>query len=291
MGKINYKGKSYGGSVGSNPNLLINGDFQVNQRGATTYEIPSSTWNTIYTVDRWALTGQGVKATYSNNKVTVVSNLNDSYLRQIFEKPLKGTYIATVNVTSLTGNASCYMRDNNQASYGEKALSVGINHIEISGSNLKELMIMLSANANITIEYIKLEQGSVATPFIPRMYAEELALCQRYYFSANLAHVHAHRIWRNERGGDFLFDVMTSVPMRTTPTFTLVQCSGMYDNTNNSSLTSSELSISLHTIVNYQYAQLLISKTSGDMSSYDSGDWNVQIIHFTLDAEIYDVTI
>lgn len=182
----NNKWYGWSNNCSSNPNLLINGDFQVNQRGSTTYEIPSSTWNTIYTVDRWALTGQGTKATYNNNKVTVVSNSNDSYLRQIFEKPLNGTYIATVKVTSLTGNASCYMRDNNQVSYGAKALSVGINHIEISGSNLNELMIMISANSTITIEYVKLEQGSIATPFIPRLYAEELALCQRYYQILNM---------------------------------------------------------------------------------------------------------
>lgn len=290
MGIIKYKDKSYagsyGGSVGSNPNLLINGDFRnpINQRGATSYT--SNGWEKMpYSIDRWYLLGHdnSVSLTINENSVKLTSTTkNDGHFRQALEKELNGTYTVTVEVLSGTPN----LYTNN----GKTPLVVGKNTITLSGT-FTWFGVSVAGYSSVEIGYIKVEQGSVATPFIPRLYAEELALCQRYYFSANLSHVHAHRIWMNERGGDFLVDVMTSVPMRTTPTFTLVKCSGMYDNTNNSSLTASELSISLRTIVNYQYAQLLISKTSGDMSSYDSGDWNVSVIQFTLDAEIYNVAI
>ena len=39
-----------------------------------------------------------------------------------------------------------------------------------------------STNTNqMDIEWVKLELGSVATPYVPRLYAEELVLCKRYF--------------------------------------------------------------------------------------------------------------
>ena len=43
------------------------------------------------------------------------------------------------------------------------------------------LMISFNEDINIDIEYVKLEMGELATPLSPRPYAEELAMCQRYY--------------------------------------------------------------------------------------------------------------
>lgn len=37
----------------------------------------------------------------------------------------------------------------------------------------------------VDVAWIKLELGSYATPFTPRSYGEELALCQRYYETIN----------------------------------------------------------------------------------------------------------
>ncbi|MFT8351292.1 hypothetical protein [Clostridium saccharoperbutylacetonicum] len=41
--------------------------------------------------------------------------------------------------------------------------------------------VTINANAKIYLRNIKLELGDKATPFVPRLYGEELALCQRYY--------------------------------------------------------------------------------------------------------------
>ena len=46
----NYLGKKF-----SNPNLLINPNFEINQRGSTTY-------TTGYTVDRWKVAGATLNA-------------------------------------------------------------------------------------------------------------------------------------------------------------------------------------------------------------------------------------
>lgn len=40
---------------------------------------------------------------------------------------------------------------------------------------------MTSIFESLELNYVKLELGSYATPFVPHLYGEELALCQRYY--------------------------------------------------------------------------------------------------------------
>jgi len=40
---------------------------------------------------------------------------------------------------------------------------------------------MLAAGAEKTLFNVKLERGTVPTPFAPRLFGDELALCQRYY--------------------------------------------------------------------------------------------------------------
>ena len=56
----------------------------------------------------------------------------------------------------------------------------GILIVGISSSKLY-VKINISGNSSISFKYIKLELGSLATPFTPRPYAEELLLCQRYF--------------------------------------------------------------------------------------------------------------
>ena len=36
-------------------------------------------------------------------------------------------------------------------------------------------------NASVELYWAKVEQGSVATPFVPKLYDEELSICRRYY--------------------------------------------------------------------------------------------------------------
>ena len=73
-----------------------------------------------------------------------------------------------------------------------------------------------TVNTQIDIEWAKLEIGSKATPFVPRPYGEELALCQRYYYR-----------WGNERaryravginGNQLFFFVPLPTTLRIIPT-------------------------------------------------------------------------
>ena len=48
-------------------------------------------------------------------------------------------------------------------------------------NSLELQIIKSSGELNCEIEYVKVEIGSIATAYSPRPYAEELAMCQRYY--------------------------------------------------------------------------------------------------------------
>ena len=163
----------------SNPNLLINSDFRnpINQRGQTSYTA-DATYNKVYSIDRWAVTYRG-KVTVNDGYITIENtNINPSatqveaYFVQQFENTLNDDLVLQVKVKSITGDVKVFAN----------ALEVGLN-VFTSDSSISRgnVTFVIGYEASVELEYIKLEYGMVATPFIPRLYAEELALCQRYY--------------------------------------------------------------------------------------------------------------
>ena len=54
-------------------------------------------------------------------------------------------------------------------------ISIGYFNVYPFNSN-----IMIPNGADFTVKWVKLEVGSIATPLVPRPYAEELMLCKRY---------------------------------------------------------------------------------------------------------------
>ena len=61
------------------------------------------------------------------------------------------------------------------------SLLIGIGSLVKNVSDEDYTWVKPTVDTQIDIEWVKLELGSIATPFIPRPYAEELALCRRYY--------------------------------------------------------------------------------------------------------------
>lgn len=62
------------------------------------------------------------------------------------------------------------------------SLLIGIGSLDKNVSDEDYSWIKPTVDTQIDIEWVKLELGSKATQFVPRLYGEELALCQRYYF-------------------------------------------------------------------------------------------------------------
>lgn len=162
----------------ANDNLLINSDFRnpINQRGQTSYTA-DATYNKVYSVDRWAVTYRG-KVTVNDGYITVENtNTNpgatqvEAYFVQQFENTLNDDLVLQVKVKSITGDVKVF-------GYAlEAGLNVFTSDSSISRGNIT---FVIGYGASVELEYIKLEYGTVATPLVPRLYAEELYLCKRY---------------------------------------------------------------------------------------------------------------
>ena len=199
-------------------NLLINGDFQVSQRGDYT---TAASANVSYFVDRWYtdvanpvsvnrqhITGIDIPGTPSISKgvrlVATSSGTSYTGVRQKIENPTQyvgRTFTYSGWVRSNTPNARL-------TSYGNGSPNQVIVSEPHSGSGeWEKLSVTFTLNSNmvngwfvsaflstagigsveqVTGDYIEvtqlqLEAGKVATPFEHRSYGEELALCERYY--------------------------------------------------------------------------------------------------------------
>lgn len=160
---------NYLGTKFSNPNLLINPDFKINQRGATSYEQQG------YSVDRWKIWNVTVTPSTSGG-ITVK---NDKYTDtgtfiQILENATEGDSTLSCYVTSVTGTVTMLADDNTQV-----VLKQGLNVVHTSNST-KNFSIFLNRGTSITLKWVKLEQGKVATSFIAPNPAEELEKCLRF---------------------------------------------------------------------------------------------------------------
>ena len=166
---------NYLGTKFSNPNLLINPDFKINQRGATSYEQQG------YSVDRWKIWNVTVTPSTSGG-ITVK---NDKYTDtgtfvQPLENATEGDSTLSCYVTSVSGTVTMVADDNSQV-----ILKQGLNVVHTSKST-KTFTIFLNRGTNITLKWVKLEQGKVATEFIAPNYAEELTKCKRFFQVLNV---------------------------------------------------------------------------------------------------------
>jgi hypothetical protein len=177
-----------------NKTVLINGNFNINQRGVSgTVSIAAG----VYGHDRWKAGASGCTYTFSTAGGITTLNITAGSLVQVVEglNLVSGTY-----TLSWTGTAQGKI---GAGGYG----STGITGSATGGTNLS-----VEFNAG-TLALARFELGSVATPFEFRSIGTELGLCQRYYeelyarwgtFNAQLA---------NQQNCYF------KVRKRTTPTF------------------------------------------------------------------------
>ena len=173
----------------SNPNLLINPDFRVNQRGQAEY-------TSGYTVDRWYSPGKCSAAPISGGvklTSTVTASSTTHAFWQDFEFPLPpGKYTLSLKASDVTGVWAARIRTVTAAgdyvdSYYTPRLQAGINSVTVDLPDSEYISaVSVSLNKGIeigdslTIEWMKLENGS-ATLFVHPDLATELEKCQRFY--------------------------------------------------------------------------------------------------------------
>ena len=167
---------SYLGTKFSNPNLLINPDFKINQRGKTTYE-KNNQGPAIYTVDRWVIWNATLNA---NSILLKAYDSGIGLIMQRLENKINGTATVSFEVSSISGTLIAVARNTSGDSLGEISVTQkGVYKFTANGE-ISDITFKISASGSVTLAWAKLEQGSVATPFIAPNSAEELVKCLRY---------------------------------------------------------------------------------------------------------------
>ena len=186
-----------------NDNLLINSDFRnpINQRGKTSYTWKLGSYG--YTIDRWLGNGGN---TISIEDGYVRIKVNDdtrvySLFRQtveIAENQIPDTMTLSFEMraskqfkfqlydteryltidTDWKTYAITFTKDELGTGLGDGYIKVWLGIKDYDEPNVG----YLNPGDYFDVKWAKLEQGSFATPFVPRHYGEELALCQRYLF-------------------------------------------------------------------------------------------------------------
>ena len=169
----------------SNPNLLINPDFRINQRGQTVYDKKG------HILDCWYLTLQSTLTT--TGTVTIVDDgvklqssgsAHDIFLRQIMEhgSDLIGKMVTiSFEISDLTGSIT--VRQHQQTNVS-KFTQNGIHSFTFEWKEESAYAVEFysdDADFSCILKWAKLELGGIATPFTPPDTATELAKCQRYY--------------------------------------------------------------------------------------------------------------
>lgn len=149
----------------SHRNLIINGDFRINQRGATSRTQTSSAYN----YDRWYWDGtylyQGIEDKNVRNGTFTLSWTDSG-------SDISAHYVISTDTTP-----------NNGPDSGLTYTSVsngGQITVNETTEYSKHLWIRFGGTV-ANLSKVQLEEGSTATPFEHRSYADELQRCLRYY--------------------------------------------------------------------------------------------------------------
>lgn len=203
----------------SNPNLLINPDFKVNQRGLTEYSGPSG-----YCVDAWVRnTGvtvnvreYGISLEYSTEtNPTIYQRIENS--ERFCGKAVTISAFVGDTVVHATGTVPSSLATNDVLFRAylkdfSTEYSDSDAHIRLQVNNNQLLFVLEELPV---VNGAKLELGSVATPFVPPNPATELAKCQRYAMVlAALTRFHSTLC----TGSVIDFFIPTSTTLRITPT-------------------------------------------------------------------------
>lgn len=201
----------YLGTKFSNPNLLINPDFKINQRGQSTY----SSTGAGGTVDRWI--GTNVKTVVNSDDTVTVSSLSGTgYYTQHEEKVSYGKHTYSIYVQAITGTVKAFYKNKDLKDNELGTLKQGLNTFTSVDDGFKSFLLSIAGGSSVTLKYAKVELGTVATSFIAPNPAEELTKCYRFKYIGKA--VLRGRCTANQVFG-FTKDLPTELRIKPTTTF------------------------------------------------------------------------
>lgn len=166
---------NYLGNKFSNPNLLTNPDFKINQRAKSTY----SSTGAGGTVDRWV--GTNVKTVVNSDNTVSLSSLSGTgYYTQHEESVSYGKHTYSIYVQAITGTVKAFYKSKDSKDIELGTLKQGLNTFTSSDDGFKSFFLSIAGGSSVTLKYVKVEQGSIATKFVEPNKAEELVKCKRF---------------------------------------------------------------------------------------------------------------
>ena len=215
----------------TNPNLLDNPWFTVNQRGASSYA------SGVYSVDRWKTAGANASFSVNNDELTidatsatqfgiVFEELETNFCKKMYGKTITfsimfsdGTIISkseTVPNSAPTGSSTALCDMSSLYDYGF-ATAV---YFQTSGNF--HIQIGVSAGHSITLKAVKLEIGSISTLALDTApnYATELLKCKRYFQRIGGTNSAFGNGWFTTASLSYIFTKL-STPMRVAPSVSM----------------------------------------------------------------------
>jgi len=175
-GRVVVHGRTDGLGALTGENLIINGDFRVNQRDFVSGNYTAAS---EYSFDRWRDEAGTTTMTFPsgpNGRTVTFSGSENKMIGQFIERESvpAGTY-----VLSWEGTAEGVVANVSGDLSGQATSPVVVT---LDGTDDVSVRMKVATGTSATVTKVKLERGTVPTPFVPRLYGEELALCQRYYW-------------------------------------------------------------------------------------------------------------
>ena len=279
----------------SNENLLLNGDFSVNQRNETSYS-----GENVYSVDRWKLGNElatatensdgswsfGISDATSAGEREIVMQTVENYKTLLGEK-VTASISYSLTSEDVAGQVKLSIYDgvsSTGVTLSATNTSAVVSHtISSSATKLSVILHTTSTGKNcmVKINWCKLEVGENATLFVPRHPAEELWLCQRYYQDLKLEGQTGTILLTST----FLPVIILNNCMRTTPTMTMVKDPIILGNGVNYTVNASYFSK-----INYNLVQIALQIYRETAEDPVLPIWDLCVLrngNMTLDAEIY----
>ena len=203
------------GINGTRKNWIINGNFQMSQRGAFT-SATALTTSSVYHLDRFKSKINGISGTLTHKLNQVVNGKTTNTMLLTATSAATGRVEtvqqieATAPFVSQTIAFSAWVKSNNQSAriiIHQNGANIQTSSNQHTGGGAFELLkgtvtcaansgdiylyagIQAAGTGNVSVAngdyfemaFAQVEYGSVATDFEHRSYGEELSLCQRYY--------------------------------------------------------------------------------------------------------------
>ena len=214
------------------PNLGTNTNFSnpINQRGAASYT--TATEAHMYCIDRWRILKN---TTYTVASFTLTATSYAARACGMWQSNEMGAHQLSIGddvTVSIYANGKLHTptmkvidRDLYDA-FANVPASYDCDDFEIvlctyAGDNTM-YNLGIYPKKPLTVNYIKWEKGSIATPYVPKGYGAELVECYRYFWISSMP----VNIFKTTAGDYFRNTVYFPIAMRTVPSVTILSSNG-----------------------------------------------------------------